>query len=110
MALVVNSTRQGGSQPSAPIMAGRLDASPDSSYPAGGYSVKANLPNGVEVIHSPYVPHYDGATLRWFRIVDVTGTPTLKCYANGSGAPAAEVAPATDLSGHDNVVVLWIGE
>jgi len=110
MALVVNSSTAGGKQPSAPLMAGKVDCDPDASYPAGGYSLKSTLPSGITILAGEAVPHYDGAALRWFRIVDVSGTPTLKCYANGSGAPGAEVAAATDLSGHNNVVVGYVGQ
>jgi hypothetical protein len=110
MALTINSSADAGRVPKAPLLAGEINVDADASYPATGYDVSATLPDGVTVRHSEFVPDYDGAALRWFRIVDVSGVPRLKAYASANGAPGAEVAGATDLSGHTGLTVGWIGE
>lgn len=110
MAITINSSADAGQVPKAPILAGKVDVDLDASYIATGYDVSATLPDGVTVVHSDFVPNYDGAALRWFKIVDVSGVPRLKAFATANGAPGAEVAGATDLSGHTGLVVGWIGE
>lgn len=104
MALTNVVVTQSSGQPSALLRVAEIECDTDDSYPTGGYSLAAQLPGATVVFSSP-VPHYDGSTLRWFKIVDVSGVPFLQCFANGSGAPGAEETGATDLSNHDDVKV-----
>lgn len=104
MALTVTTNTLGIGVPTALKRTAELLVSADNSYPAGGYDLSAQLV-GATVVKSEYVPSYDGAALRFFKIVNVSGTPKLKCYAGTNNAPGAEVAGATDLSGHTGVVV-----
>lgn len=109
MALSSITAKDSGRAPKVTMMAGSFKATLDTSYPTGGYSIAAHLPPGVEVISSTPVPHYDGAALRWFQIVNTAGVAMLKAFVNGSGAPGAEVTAAVNLSGHVGVVVGWVG-
>ena len=104
MAITVNSVApsfatENQNEPSALFATVRVNVDLDTSYPTGGYDLSANLP-GVTVRACAYVPHYDGAALRWFRVEDSSGTPKLVGYVNTSGAPGAQVAGTTDLHGH----------
>lgn len=110
MAVTVNSASYGGEQPSAPIACGTINIDADSSYPTGGYDVSSSLPDGVTIIHSGYIEHYDGAAVRYCRLANVSGTVRAKFYAQTNGAPGAEVSAATDLSGHTGVEVGWTGK
>lgn len=120
MALTVNTNVDGGRQPSEPIMAGSVDVDLDNSYPltaSEGYplTIKGGgaadvVPPGTTILHSEWVEDYDGSALRYARIVNGTLGPVLKVYAAANGAPGAEVANATDLSGHTGLVVGWIGK
>ena len=107
MALSNVSTANSTGQPSALFRLSTITADLDASYPAGGYSLAALFP-GVTVVGSLPVPHYNGATLRWLKVVDASGTPKLRAYVNTGGAPGAEVAGATDLSGHTGCVVSFM--
>jgi len=109
MAITVNSTVESGGQPSATHRSGTINVDLDASSPAGGYDLSAALPDGIAVTASAYVPHYDGSALRWFRIVQVNGTPRLKIYANTNAAPGAEDAGGTDLAGHTGLEITWSG-
>lgn len=104
MALTNVSTAKSTGQPSALFRVGTLTADLDASYPTGGYSLAALFP-GLTVVGSLPVPHYNGATLRWLKVVDDSGTPKLRAYVNTGGAPGAQVAGATDLSAHTGCVV-----
>lgn len=109
MAITVNDSAEQGKVPIQPAMAGELDVDLDATYPAGGYDVSAHLPDGVTIVHSPAVPMYDGAALRWARIENGTSGPVLKVYDNNNGAPGSETATA-DQSGNTGIKVGWIGK
>lgn len=109
MAVTVNSAVDGGRQPSAPMMAGKINADCDASYPADGYDVTSSLPDGVTIIHSEPVFAYDGAALRMLQLANVGSTVRLKVFATANGAKGAELAATTGCAGLTGVDVGWIG-
>jgi len=102
MSVTVNSVALSSGQPSAPFRAVLINVDLDASYPAAGYDVSGSLEGGTVVAAEKRL-HYDGAALRWLTVA-VDGT--VKAYANTNGAMGAEVAAATNLSGHTGVE-LW---
>lgn len=112
MAITDNGGAVSGGQPSATLRCGVINVDLDATSIAGGYDLDAAgvLPKGITVKASPFVPHYDGAALRWFRIVNVSGVNRLKAYASTNAAPGAEVGAGVDLSGHTGLEVCWEGE
>ena len=101
MAITVNSVALSNGMPSAPLRFIKLDVDLDASYPAGGYDVSDQLEGGT-VVSSPTVPHYDGADLRWFK---VTAAGMLVSLETANGAPGAETADTTDVSGHTGLII-----
>jgi hypothetical protein len=91
------------------MMAGSIDVDLDNSYVDGGYDISASLPDGVTILHSDFVPHYDASELRWFRIENGASGPVLVAYDTASGAPGAQTTAADDMTGHTGLVVGWIG-
>ena len=110
MAITVNSVTSTNAMPSAPQRLTKLDIAMDNSYPTNGESVAASLPDGATVKWSETVPNYDGSALRWFRIEMVSGVARIKAYVSTGGAPGAEVANTTDLSGHTSVLIGCVHE
>jgi len=107
MAITVNSTSNSNGQPSAPLRVAVVDVTLDNSYPAGGYDISDDLPDGASIVHSPFVPDYDGAALRWLKI---SATKTVQVFADNNGSPGSEVAGATDVSGHTTVELSAVHE
>ncbi len=103
---VVGTPVDSGRQPSAPIMAGRIVVTLDTSYPTGGYDITASLPPGVTVIPQPPICHYDGSALRW---IGISAAGKVQAWVSTSGAPGAEVTAAVNVSGHTSVPLTWIG-
>jgi len=99
MAITVNSVVRSTGQASAPRRMQTLNVDMDASYPTGGEDVSASLVGGT-VEWSETVPHYDGATLRFFR---VSSAGKIQAFVSTGGAPGVEVTAATDLSGHTGV-------
>lgn len=106
MAVTINSNSRSNGMPSAPFRAQTINVTMDNSYPTGGEDVSATLQGGT-AIACPFVPDYNGATLRWFRVENVGGVARLKAYADSNGNPGAEVANATDLSAHTFDIVVF---
>lgn len=118
MTITINSSQnptvdptENAGQPSALLEAGQIDADLDASYPnagagAGGYPLTTFT--GATVVHSVPLLDYDSSTLRWLQVVNVSGTPKVKAYANTNGAKGAEVANTTDLSGHTGAVLEFL--
>jgi hypothetical protein len=117
MAITINDTvnptvspDENSGQPSALLQIGEVDVDLDNSYPnpggavVGGYDVSASF-SGAVVLPSPFVPDWDGAALRWFRMVNDSGTPKLQSYADDNASPGAQTANLTDLSGHTDLIV-----
>lgn len=104
MAITVNSTVQTLAVPSAPQRTIVINADLDATSIANGYDVSAQFP-GATVKYSAYVPNYDGATLRWFRLAMVSSVMRLQAYADSNGAPGTIVGAGVDLSGHTGVEV-----
>jgi len=119
MAITINSTvnpsvdpDENSIQPSAPEKAASVNVDLDDSCPnagAGnsGYSLAASF-DGAVVCPSPFVPHYDGSALRWFRVEDQGGVAKLRAYTSANGAPSTEAANEDDLSGHTGLEVMFI--
>lgn len=103
MPITIVSTTKSSGQPSAPQRVVKVIATLDASYPTGGYPLTDALPEGSTVVASPPVPIYNGATLRWAK---VGSNGRLQVFTNTGGAPAAEVANATDLSGYTSIEVI----
>jgi len=101
MAITINSASLSNGMPSAPLRAVKIDADLDASYPDGGYDVSDQLEDGT-VVSSPWVPHYDGSALRWFR---VGADGKLHAHASTNAAPGAEEAGTTNLAGHTGLVI-----
>lgn len=119
MAITINSAEnptvspdENSGQPSAPFHSASINVDLDNSYPnpgggvVGGYDISASF-SGAVVAPSPFVPDWDGAALRWFKVVDDDGTPKLQSYADANGSPGAQTANATDLSGHTGLEVYF---
>lgn len=109
MALTVNNSDDQGKAPIQPAMAGVINVDADATYAAGGYDVSAELPDGVTIVFSPFVPMYDGAALRWGRLENGTAGPVFKIYDNDNGAPGSETSTA-DQSGNTGIDLGWIGK
>ena len=103
---VVGTPVDAGRQPSAPLMAGRIVVTLDTSYPTGGYDITSSLPQGVTVIPQAPIAHYDGSALRW---IGINASGKVQAWVNTSGAPGAEVTAAVNVSGHANVALTWVG-
>ena len=104
MALTNITTSNSTGQPSAPFRMGYLKVDLDNSYTADGYDISAQYPDAT-VIGGETIFHYDGTALRMFKVVNDSGTPKLRAYAVTNGAKGAQVAGATDLSGHTNLEI-----
>lgn len=115
MALTVNSTSKSNGMPSAPLRVAEIDFDADASYPnpgggvTGGYTVPSLA--GATVVACEPVEHYDGAAVRYFDAVNdaaAEGTVKIRARAQTNGAPGAEAADTTDLSGHTGVKIrVW---
>lgn len=106
MALTNVTGVNGTKQPSAPAFAVKITADLDGSYPAGGYDLSEVAGfKGATIVTSSPVPHWDGAALRWFKLVDDGGTPKLRGFVSTNGAPGVQVTAAVDLSGHTGLTV-----
>lgn len=109
MAITVNDTALSNGMPSAPLRTVQVDADLDASYTTGGYAIAALA--GQTIVTSEYVPHWNGAALRWFRLESAAaGVVKLVGYVSTNGAPGVEVTAAVDLSGHTALVVNGIAQ
>lgn len=111
MAYTLNSTidrSENSRQPSAPFQADEIDITADASYPANGYDLSADLPE-VTAVLGIFVPDYDGASLRWLKVVQHDSKPKVQIYADANGSPGAQESAGGDMSGHANVKLqfLW---
>jgi hypothetical protein len=104
MAITVNSAGVSHGMPSAPLRATSVNVDLDNSYPEGGYEIVAL--RGQTVVHSDFVPHYDAAELRWFRLENPSdGVVNLVAYDTANGAPGTETDAGDDMTGHAGLVV-----
>lgn len=107
MAITVNSNTKTTGMPSAPVRMVILNVDLDATSILNGYDVSAQVP-GLTLKHSAWVPHYDGSTLRWFRLYTVSGVVRLQAFTNNNGAPGSLVGAGVDLSNHTGLeVVGW---
>ena len=109
--ITVNSVSRSSGQPSAPQRLQNLNVDLDDDYPTdgytGGYDVSGSLAGGT-VVWSETKPHFDGGTLRWFKVNPETSK--LQAFVNTGGAPGAEASDGTDLSGHVGLEVAVLTE
>lgn len=107
MAYTLNSTidrAENSRQPSAPFQADEINIDADNSYPENGYDLSADLPEVTTVV-GVAVPDYDGAALRWLKIVQHDSKPKLQIFADANGSPGAQVSAGGDMSGHAGVIL-----
>jgi hypothetical protein len=107
MAIIVNSVSSTNAMPSAPQRLTVINVDMDASYPTGGESIVASLPDGATVKWSETVGAYNGTVKRWFR---VSAAGKIQAFADTNGVVGAEASAAADLSLYVGVSIAVITE